>query len=266
MYVRGIKMSEIKKVLEDRYEEFWYDIYNIEKEEVRNLKKYIDYVESTLRNYTSYSTDYDGIKDMFMMKHLDYLQEALECLLIGSYNGLSCIIRIMIENYIGFSLIKKYKKQNVWKSWYLHGFYKATKVVGNEPLRSKVRKNYIDLCTIFGVDESFANNIKPYGWLEKAVKLKNYNFKDACKNVDIDAYKDFNALSEFVHNNDVITKSRPILMAWLTNFIYKIYFYTDKMIRQYDHRYLRRVYYRKLEMDLLESLEKCINYKENINI
>ena len=38
------------------------------------------------------------------------------------------------------------------------------------------------------------------------------------------------------------------------------------MIRQYDHRYLRRVYYRKLEMDLLESLEKCINYKENINI
>lgn len=259
-------MNEVKKVLEDRYEDFWYDIYNIEKEEVRRLKEYIDYVESTLRNYEPRTYDYEGVKEMFMMKHLDYLKEALACLLIGSYNGLSCAIRIMIENYISFSLIKKYKKQDLWKDWYLHGFYKVTKSVGNEPLRTKIRKNYEDLCLSFGVKVEYVNNIKPYGWLERVVKLKNYNFKDACKHIDVDAYKDFNVLSGFIHNNDVMSKTRPILMEWLTSFIYKIYFYTDKMIRQYDHRYLKIVYYRKLEMDLLEALDKCTNYKENVNI
>lgn len=55
-------------------------------------------------------------------------------------------------------------------------------------------------------------------------------------------------------------------MELLANFVYQIYFYTDKMIAAYDSRYFKRVYYRQLRNDLLLSIDKCINFKENIDI
>ena len=71
----------MKKIIIERYEDFWYDIYNIEKEEVKCLKEYIEYTKQELRNYNPYSFDYNSILNFLLNKHFDYLDEAFTSLL-----------------------------------------------------------------------------------------------------------------------------------------------------------------------------------------
>lgn len=166
-------MKDLENVLYQEFQEFWYNIYNIEKDEIKALKKYIDYVEKTLRDYHTITFNYSGIKKLLLKKRLDYLQKSLTCILIEDYNGLACILRIMIENYVCFCIIKKYRKKEIWKYWFLHGFYKATKKIGNEPYHSKVRKNYEELCDSLNVSYDCIDDQKAYSWIKSAVKLKN---------------------------------------------------------------------------------------------
>lgn len=257
-------MTEVEKLLHDRYEDFWYDIYNIEKEEVKCLMEYTNYVENTLRSYKMIKISYEHIKEIFMMKHLDYVHEAISGMLQGNYNSLSCMLRIMIENYITFYLIKKYKTKDVWKYWYVYGSYKAYRTMDHEPLRSMMKQKYFEMCEILDVQDTDIFDMQSYSWLRKVIKLKRYNFKQVCDLVDENLYKDFNYLSERVHNNNMIFKTFGVDMKVLSKFIYTIYDLTDKMIRLYDYRFLRRIKYNNLCVKLLESLDVCLNFKEEL--
>lgn len=73
-------------------------------------------------------------------------------------------------------------------------------------------------------------------------------------------------LSEYLHDNNFLSKNRIVWMETLTNLIYLVYEYTNKMIIAYDKRYLRRNGYYEVEMELLKILNNCVNYKENIDI
>ena len=103
-------MNEIKEMILEKYNDFWYDIYTIEKDEMKKLKHYIDYVEKNLRTYKLIQHSYDGISYLFINKHLNYLKEAFTSILLKNYNAFSCVMRIIIENNVSFFLIKKYKK------------------------------------------------------------------------------------------------------------------------------------------------------------
>lgn len=262
--VGGNTMSDIETGLKEKYKEFWYDIYNIEKKEVRNLKAYIDYVEKTLRNYMSSDIDYSGIKNLFIQKQLDYLDEAFSSMLLGNYNALSCMIRIMIENYVSLELIKKYRKEQVWKDWYLHGHYKLYKSMDREPYYTKLKDCYNSLCDILNVSHDYINDRNSYGWLRRVVKLKSYNFKNACVLVNPRIYKDYENLSSQIHNNTFPTKRSIFLMEQLAHFIHQIYFYTDKTIAAFDRRYFRRPQYNVLARQLLESIYSCLNYGKTV--
>ena len=259
-------MKELENLLYTEFEEFWYNIYNIEKEEIKALKKYIDYIEQTKREYCMITSDYNGIKNLFLKKHLDYLQKALSCILIEDYNGLACKLRIMIENYVCFYIIKKYKQKEIWKYWYLHGAYKAMKKIGNEPYHSRIKKGYEGLCDFLNISCDCFDDQRPYSWIKNAVKLKNYNFKDVCKLIDIKIYNDFEALSECLHDNNYLSKTRIVWMENLTYLIYILYEYTDKMLMEIDKRYVKRNKYCELKLELLNILNNCINYKEDIDI
>lgn len=155
-----------------------------------------------------------------MKKHLDYLDEAISNILQGNYNSLSCTIRIIIENYITFYLINKYKKYDLWKYWYVYGAYKVFRIVDHEPDRSIAKKAYLDLCESLGINDVNIFDMQSYSWLRKVKKLKNYNFKRACNLVDSNLYKDFNYLSERIHNNNVIFKTFPVDMKVFSKYIY----------------------------------------------
>ncbi|MBE6159591.1 MAG: hypothetical protein E7157_00900 [Lactobacillales bacterium] len=255
-------MEELKEMLLDRYTDFWYDIYNIEKEELKRLKKYIDYTEKELRHFNSLSYDYDSIASLFMNKHLDYMQEAYTSLLLKNYNAFSCVMRIIIENYVSFTLIKKYKKKEIHKDWYLWSFNKLVNIVDTEPYHTKVKKGYEKICGLLNVSSDYINNKQSYGWLNRVVKLKNYSFKNACEIVDKEIYKDFSYLSGYIHNTDFYAKTNWIDMTTLTKFIFILYSYSEKMIKTYNHYIIRRKEYNELTIFLLESLNNCCEYKE----
>ena len=256
-------MNDMEKILYDRYLDFWAYIYDIEKEEIKSLIKYTKYINDTLTFPYSANGYYNEIKEILMKKHLDYLDEAISNILQGNYNSLSCTIRIIIENYITFYLINKYKKYDLWKYWYVYGAYKVFRIIDHEPGRSIAKKAYLDMCESFEINDVNIFDMQSYSWLKKVKKLKNYNFKQACNLVDSNLYKDFNYLSERIHNNNVIFKTFSVDMKVFSKYIYTLYDITDKTIRLYDHRYLRRYKYKSLCQELLESLDTCLNYNEN---
>lgn len=255
-------MNDIETYLMDRHKELWYEIYNNEKAEFRELKAYIDYVEKTLRYYTPIDYSYESIKWLFMNKHLDYLHEAFSSLLLGNYNAYSCLMRIIIENYVSFVLIKKYRKKEIWRDWYLFGYRKCIKMVDREPYHSKVKGIYEELCKELDFDDSTFDNSQPYGWLKRAVSLKNYSFKEACKLVDDNIYKEFDYLSGSIHNNDMVSKTNWVDMKKLTKYLFLMFEFTDKLIKEFDARYFRRVHYNHISCKLLEKLQECSDFKE----
>lgn len=257
-------MEELKNMILERYTDFWYDIYNIEKEEVKRLKKYIDYVEKELRHFKAISCNYDSIVSLFINKHLDYVQEAFTSLLLKNYNAFSCVMRIMIENYVSFIMIKKYKNKEIWKDWYLWSFYKQIDKVNLEPYHTKVKENYEKMCDNLNVPSDYIKNAQSYGWLKRVLKLKNYSFKNVCDLVDKSIYDDFSYLSGNIHNTDMYTKTNWIDMNLLTKFLFILYSYTEKMVKAYNHNIIKRKEYNDLSIYLLESLSDCSEYKEEI--
>lgn len=198
----------------------------------------------------------------FMNKHLDYLHEAFSSILLGNYNAYSCLMRIILENYVSFLLIKKYKKKEIWKDWYFWSYYKVFKYIDQEPYHSKIKKQYKKLGINLDFDINIIDNAQPYGWLKRAVKLKNYSFKNACSLIDEKIYKDFSYLSRNIHNNDMISKTNWVDMKILTKFLFLMFDYTDKMINEYNYHFMRRKYYNFLSTELLESLNCCCDYTE----
>lgn len=259
-------MKELKEMLLDRYTDFWYDIYNIEKEELKKMKKYIDYVEKELRHFNPISYSYDSIASLFINKHLDYIQEAYTCLLIKNYNAFSCIMRIIIENYVSFTLIKKYKKQEIHKDWYLWSFNKLINIVDTEPQHTKIKESYEKICNLLNIPSNCIKNKQSYSWLERVLKLKNYNFKSVCKEVDLEIYKDFSYLSGYIHNTDFYSKINWVDMTTLTKFLFILYSYSEKMIKTYNHYIIRRKEYNCLSVSLLESLNNCCDYTETVEV
>lgn len=255
-------MEEIKEYLLDRYKDFWYDIYYIEKQEIKWLKTYIDYISNVLKEFKPLNCSYESISALFIKKHLDYLQEAFSSIILKNYNAFSGIMRIMIENYISFYLIKKYKKEELYMDWYLWSYYILIYKMQDEPFHSKIKKNYEDLCKYLGVTADYIDNRQAYGWLKRVCKLKNYSFKNVCDLVDSNIYKDFSYLSMKVHNTDMNAKTDWIDMTLLTKFIFIIYQYSEKIIKEYKPSIIRRSKYNAIATKLLESLDNCCNFKE----
>lgn len=262
-------MKELEDLLLYHHRDFWYDIYNVEKKEVRALKNYIDYVEKELREYRGVDANYKSVSCLFMNKHLDYLREALLSLSLGNYNSFAVCARIMIENYVGFELLKKYRKRNVWKDWYLWSYYKAVKTLesnAKKEIVDKVKKAYVELCEVLGVDSDYITDTNSYGWLKRVEPLKKYNFNYACRLIDSNLYDDFVFYSSYVHNNDMVSKTNWVHMGLLTKFIHFIYEITDRMITSYKYHFIRRSEYHYLCIKLLETLDECNNYNEDIKI
>ena len=101
-----------------------------------------------------------------MNKHLDYLKEAFLSIIIGNYNSFAACVRTIIENYIGFMLIKKYRNKNVWKDWCLWSFFKtikALKSVSNREAINKFKNSFKELCNEMKIDKNSISNMEFYG-------------------------------------------------------------------------------------------------------
>lgn len=258
----------MKEKIIERYEDFWYDIYNIEKEEVKCLKEYIEYTKHELRNYNPYLFDYNSILNFLLNKHFDYLDEAFTSLLIKNYNAYACLLRIIIENYATISLIKKNKSKEIWKDWYYWSFYKKINQIKEEPYKSKLFREYQKICDLNNIPIDYITSTGNYSWI-KRINNKGYkeNFYSVCLLIsDKSIYEDFSYLSEFIHNNNYLSKTNWVDMSQLSKLIFMLYDYSERVIKLIYPHFIRRKKYNNLTIKLLESLDICINYQENISI
>lgn len=255
-------MSEIKNLVLERHLDFWSDIYDIEKKEIKLLNDYIVYVDKNLRDYFSFNTDYKNVAIFFMNKHLDYLKEAYTSLLLKNYNAFACVMRIMIENYVSLYMIKKYKDKNIVQNWYLWSIQKMLKKVESDDIYQKIKENYDLICVNLNAND-IKFNMQAYGWLQNVVKLKNYSFKTISSLFDIEIYHDYSDLSGYIHNTDMYYKTNWIDMTLLSHFIFLTFSFTDKMIRIYNPYIIRKKDYRSLVKNLMSSLNSCIKYRED---
>lgn len=251
---------DFNEYLNDRYFEFWGDIYNIEKDEVRALKKYIDYVEKELKIFKKTNGTKAWVLNLFERKQIDYLHEAFSNLLLGNYNSLGSMTRIIIENYVNYAIIKK--NNNIWKDWYLWSTLKSISRYRHKKNFQEALKLYHELCKYYKVSTDYISDTSNYAWLKRITKKDKNSFSTACNLVDRSAYSDFEDLSSFSHNNDLVTKTTPILMERLAGFIYYLLIYTDKFLSIYDKRITNKRSYNNLYMSLLSSLDECVNFKE----
>lgn len=233
------------------------------RNEVKKLKVYIDYVTDNLRDYNHpLSFSYDGISYFFIKKHLDYLQEAFSSILLKNFNAFSVLMRIIIENYVSYELIKIYKNEELYKDWYLWSYFIQIKKFDSDESKDILTKGYHDLCNSYNIPYNYIKNTQAYGWLERAVKLPRYTFKNVCELVDGEIYRDYSYFSGIIHNADIYTKTNWIDMTLLTKFLVLIVDYTDKIIKAYKPNILRRKEYKFIKNDFYAACEVCLNYTE----
>ena len=93
-------MSKQKEYIVDKFEDFWTDIYNIEKEEVKTFYDYFVYSKEKMRGFVNFNYTYENVEQLLINKHFDYLNEMYSNILIGNYNSVATMLRIIIENYV----------------------------------------------------------------------------------------------------------------------------------------------------------------------
>lgn len=249
--------KELLKFIEDLYKEFWYDIDYIETEEIISLKKYIDYVINKLDDKIIIFKKETHIINIFIKKHKDYLKEAFASLLIGNYNGFNASLRMIIENYVSFVLIKKYPDKNLQDKWYYWSILKEIEKFKETEIYEKIKKDTEQIFTKNNINIKSINT-KNYGWLEGILPKKDLNFKKISSLVDKSIYNDYKKASEIVHNDNYISKLNIVLMEQLGTYIFDLYYYTDLFIKELDKKTYNSKEYNHLKRDLLKKINKCI--------
>ena len=250
--------EQLEEFLKNKYYDFWYEIENIEKKEIVSYYEYQEYVCCELKKFPLSISSYDDTKKYFMNKHIDYLKEAFSSLLLGNYNAYSCLMRIIIENYVSIELIKKYQKKELWKYWYLFSYQKALRSLDDSE-KEKIQDSFINLCKKYDVDIHDLSIKNDYGWLKRIGKLEKYNFFEVCKLVNQDIYQDYEHFSQSIHNNNYFSKMNLVDMKLLTKYIFLLYDYTDKMIHSIYPSFIRRKDYYYFSISLLDYLNQCSN-------
>lgn len=250
--------KELLKFIEELYKEFWYDIDNIETEEVISLKNYIDYVINILNDKIMVYNEDTHIINIFIKKHKDYLEEAFASLIIGNYNGFNASLRMIIENYVSFYIIKKNPKKKLEDKWYYWSILKEIEKLKDTKVYEKIKKETGETFSKNSIDVKNINT-KNYGWLDGILPKKDLNFKKISSLVDKSIYNDYKKASEIVHNDTYISKLNIVLMEQLGAYIFNLYYYTDLFIKILDKEAYNSHEYNKLKKDLLKKINKCIN-------
>lgn len=262
-------MNKIEKYINERFYNFWGDIYPIEKEQFYAFYDYIKYIEDNCITYTYPKSKYIYYKNFFMRKFIDYLHEAFSSLLLGNYNAYSCAMRIIIENYVCFYFIKKYQEEKLWKDWYIFSLKKILlKQEKNMKTNDiyikhyqKFKKIYESECKRLNIDGNIYNVYDSYSWLCRVIKPnpknKKYDFRYVSSLVDEIIYNDYDRLSDNIHNIDYIIKNDITLMEKLCNYLVILFNYTDFMVMEYNLNIYKRHEYSTLRENVLYSLMKC---------
>ena len=223
-------MKEVFSFIDYKFKDFWYDIYNNEKKEIQAFYAYFKYTKAKLVR----KDDYYKVVDLLVRKHFDYLEELFTNVLLGNYNSVACLLRIIMENYVSIYYIKKHKNKKIYQDWELWSTYKSIQILKETKFQKQGENAYNSFAKLLNLSDAKFSN-QAYSWLERLENLKNYSFKEASKPIDKEMYKNYARLSGYIHNDDYLTKTLNFFdMYKLIGSLYDDYFYTDKIIELYE--------------------------------
>ena len=178
------------------------------------FRLYIEELEKMKKEGYFTVEEYEGACNVWFGSLLELIKEAYNNLVIGNFYSYTMIGRTIIENYVCFYLIKKYKKEELWKKWYYNSLnqsvQKLKKLAPEYDGTKEACRQFEEICREQNIEDTEGREYaRDYGWIESVLnvpKKKKISFKMLCENVDEEIYEDFSKLSESVHGVSIFEK------------------------------------------------------------
>ena len=174
-------------------------------EELALIKRLIELAEEYVQSKETVNTwSYEGVCNLFAKTIVQYSKMAYDNLLLGHYNAVYMINRVIVENNVFFNIIYYDETQELWK-YYLAQSFKSTMTRFSKKISSKDQESLKRIYNDYNIDREFyekTNGKKPfidrnYGWTYKV--NKKFNFSGICELIDERDYEDFKLMSEYSH-------------------------------------------------------------------
>lgn len=186
--------------------------------EIDLIKKIIETCyEGVNKKKTNDIDTYEGISYRFAESIVSYAKMSYDNLLLGHFDLVSMIDRILIENIVCMDLILNNveKGKELWKYYLVHS-YKKDIFNSKKVLTEKETDDFMELCNNLGIDKTFLEKRISksgkeysyidlnYGWTYKI--NKNFSFKGLCELIDENDYKIFSMASLYAHGTSIYLK------------------------------------------------------------
>ena len=257
-------MKEVENYITSRFNNVWDKLEEVEKKEFHCFGKYIKFIKENCNDYSNNEDQYVYYKNFFMRKFIGYLDEAYSSLLLEIYNAFSGAMSVIIENYVCFYLIKKYRDDELYNDWYVFSLKKELFTLKDNTAKYNEFKKLYELeCKTLNIDDSLYDINDSYSWLSRVVKpnaeTNTYDFKYVSSLLNSHIYNDYNEISGNIHSVDYLSKNRLTLMEKTYRYLIMLFNYTNAMIKEYDINIFDNKEYVKLKEDLLNKLKNCFN-------
>ena len=218
-FLREDRIVNIDEWLLSDYEnmEFWYD----EREIMKMLHHYLIQCGQLLPMPEKFSgeIDYKNILYIWIRNLYGYGKEAFNNLLVGNMYSYATINRTLIENYIYFLYIHKYREEELWKDWYIYSqitIMQSYQLADREQLQNMLENMLEDMIRDMGEDPDRYlkdRRIRDNAWLVKVFpgkKVSDINMYVLCSHIHKpDLYKEYQVLCNFTHGQNFYIKSNP---------------------------------------------------------
>ena len=174
-------------------------------EELALIKRLIELAEEYVQSKETVNTwSYEGVCYLFAKTIVQYSKMAYDNLLLGHYNAVYMISRVIVENNVLFNIIYYDETKELWK-YYLAQSFKITlnrfSRKDSQEMKESMERIYKD----YNIDREFyetTDGKKPYidrnyGWSYKV--NKKFDFAGMCELLDEGDYDDFKLMSEYSH-------------------------------------------------------------------
>lgn len=198
------------------FEEFYGNKVNVsrsstERDNILLLKQLIETVEEMVKKAEVEKEDcYEGICYRFAKLVVNYCKMAYDNLLLGHFDIVKMLLRVILENMLSLDIIITYKEMEIWKFYYMHSmwnrYWKSDK-------KLVTRATINEMCTNFNIKSNELQKYLKfkYGWtylLYTEPEKQKYTFRSMC-DLDLteDVYKTYAEYSEYAHGISIFNKT-----------------------------------------------------------
>lgn len=206
------------------------------KELINNLFDFMKIIDKEIEE-TSFvkAESFEGSCHLFITSIIEYSKEAYNSIINGNFYALATLDRVIIENYVCLSLIKKYKDEELWKYWQLYSFQSQLRKLEDKTKQGMVNALLVNYSKDLGIEESVLNNKKfrkSNGWVESVC---NPTMFDMCNQISDKIYADYKYLCDYSHGTSIMLKIITFsFYERFENLVNIFFIYVSRIFNEFD--------------------------------